>query len=109
MANLVECSLCKRRVSNECRSCPNCGHNVADELYQKEMDRGNNLLKKNICPKCNSSNNWTKYLFSTPRRGYEFIESDMYSRQCAKCGWKDLHYRETASGFISGQSRYYIK
>ena len=38
MAYLVKCSLCNRDVSNECNSCPGCGHNVAREVRQKEFE-----------------------------------------------------------------------
>jgi len=39
MAYLVKCSLCGRDVSSECNSCPGCGHNVAQEIRQKEFER----------------------------------------------------------------------
>ena len=43
MACLVKCSLCNRDVSSETPSCPGCGHNIADELRQKqEQERREN-------------------------------------------------------------------
>ena len=39
MAHLVNCSLCGRKVSNMCSSCPGCGHNVYSELQQKELEK----------------------------------------------------------------------
>jgi len=34
MAQLVSCPLCERKVSDETYSCPGCGHNVRDALYE---------------------------------------------------------------------------
>ena len=46
MAYLVKCSLCGRSVSNECRSCPGCGHNVANEIFKQEYSKKQEEFKK---------------------------------------------------------------
>ena len=106
MASLVKCPLCGRQVSSKCNSCPGCGHNVAHELVQREVKRGDDLLKQNICPKCNNRN-WTTYLFSTPADWERKIGmSNQYSRKCSKCGWKDFHWRQYGEGGIPSPGHY---
>jgi len=34
MAQLVDCPLCKKTVSDEAESCPHCGHNVRAEIQR---------------------------------------------------------------------------
>ena len=55
MAYLVKCSLCGRDVSSVCKSCPGCGHDVARDFQKKETERKVSLIKRGLCPNCESS------------------------------------------------------
>ena len=65
MAYLVECSKCRRKVSNECKFCPGCGNNVKKELLDLEKL-------------------WDYYLTKCPLCGQENVRSDCEA--CPSCG-----------------------
>ena len=112
MAELVKCSLCGRDVSSECRACPGCGHNVANELYQKKEEeervQKENWKKKGLCEKCGNS------VFQKKHVKEDYAGGGIWERvyaECIKCGWYDWsnNYEETCiKTFPGGDSGVYI-
>ena len=94
MAELVKCSLCGRDVSSECRACPNCGHNVANELHQKKAEKERiqkeNWEKQGLCPECgNKIEEYTKGRYDYVYTG-GMKECDEIWEKCTKCNWKKM-------------------
>jgi len=77
MAYLVKCSLCGRDVSNECNSCPGCGHNVRFEV------RKDTLEKQGLCRECGSRN------FKTYQEWHKdpYPGTNWKMKKCTECGW----------------------
>jgi hypothetical protein len=66
MAFLTNCPLCGReKVSSECSSCPDCGHNIADHLTKSKVMSivGREKMSKELEQKCNL----VAKLFNYPR------------------------------------------
>ena len=91
MAYLVKCSLCGRDVSNECNSCPGCGHNVKSELYMKEREKKDKWKEQGLCEEC--GNNEFIEVDEIKSIGYGVTEFWTYYKRakCASCGWIDTN------------------
>ena len=88
MAYLVKCSLCGRDVSNETKSCPGCGHDVAHEIYQKERKKKDAWEEQGLCGEC-GSNKFKKERELTDYTQYGSGISIRIYGKCIACGWKD--------------------
>ena len=86
MANLVKCSLCGRNVSNECKACPGCGHDVARELRANENEKKKMWEELGLCREC-GKNEFVEVKKSEYVRGLYTLHKKQ--AECATCGWID--------------------
>ena len=110
MAYLVKCSLCGRDVSSECKACPGCGHNVANELCQKKVEeeriQRENWKKEGLCEKCGNSVFQKAFEIKDYSRFGEEVWERVYAK-CTKCGWddRDENYEQTCTIGASAWSK----
>ena len=96
---IITCPECgKKEVSDTTSACPNCGFNVRNYFYQKQMakwqkesDEEDRLIRCNTCPKCR--NRLSEKIYYEPlcwqaRHKY----NEIILKYCLNCRWEKKTY-----------------